>query len=150
MDLFTTSSDKHEKTSMSNVLDKLESESKKNSDKKAVVWTLEMAKKEGLVKENDDIRDRNIWIQSYRSFGSIEEQGTIKCRNYLQSKELKEEARREALLEVQKAKISASEYEKKLMKRAQEREMEKQMAEISRKQKRNANVRSYRRVTNIF
>ena len=71
MDLFTTSSDKHEKTSMSNVLDKLESESKKNSDKKAVVWTLEMAKKEGLVKENDDIRDRNIWIQSYRSFGSI-------------------------------------------------------------------------------
>ena len=70
----------------------------------------------------------------------------------MQSKELKEEARREALLEVQKAKISASEYEKKLMKRAQEREMEKQMAEISRKQKRNANVRSYhrRRVTNIF
>ena len=52
--------------------------------------------------------------------------------------------------EVQKAKVSASEYEKKLMKRAQEKEMEKQMAEISKKQKRNANVRSYRRVTNIF
>ena len=136
---------------MSNVLEKLESESKKNrSTSSTVVWTLEMAKAEGLIQEESDIREKKTWINCYRSFGTSKDKNAIKCKNYIQSEDVKREARQEALLEVQKAKVSASEYEKKLMKRAQEKEMERQMAEISQKQKRNANVRSYRRVTNVF
>ena len=109
-----------------------------------------MAKAEGLVGEEADIRDRETWIKGYRSFGTSKDKNATKCKNYLQSEDIKREARQAAMLEVQKAKVSASEYEKKLMKRAQEKEMEKQMAEISKKQKRNANVRSYRRVTNVY
>ena len=150
MELFIES-DKNEKTTMSNVLDELESESKKNrSGTSTVEWTLEMAKAEGLIEDDKDIRDRETWIKGYCSFGTSKDKNATKCKNYLQSEDIKREARQAALLEVQKAKVSASEYEKKLMKRAQEKEMEKQMAEISKTQKRNANVRSYRRVTNVY
>jgi hypothetical protein len=140
-----------DKTSISKVLDELESKSSKTegSIEKKLVWTLEIAKREGLVKENANVRDRKLWENAYRSFGTLSRKDAISCKNYLQSKELKFEARQAAILEVQKARVSESEYQKKLKKREEEREMERQVAEMSKKQKK-ANVRSYRRVTNIY
>ena len=71
-------------------------------------------KSRGTHPRRSGYRDRETWIKGYRSFGTSKDKNAIKCKNYLQSEDIKREARQAAMLEVQKAKVSASEYEKKI------------------------------------
>ena len=141
-----------ERTTISNVLDELNQNGEANSNRK-IIWTMETLVKNGLIGEEGkkNVRDRTLWVDPYRSFGTLKNnEESVLCKNYIHDEKLKLESRRLARSEVQKARVSREAYETKKKKRAEEREMAKQVADITKNKQKKIIFRSSRRVTHIF